>query len=56
LAVLELAVGHLGAEEARTGYLDGNHASEKVSRKLGYTGSGQRLVYRDGAHRPAGRN
>jgi RimJ/RimL family protein N-acetyltransferase len=46
-AVLELAFGHLGAEEACTEYLDGNHASEKVSRKLGYTGNGQHPVYRD---------
>ena len=46
-AVLELAFGHLGAEEACTEYLDGNHASEKVSRKLGYTGNGQHTVYRD---------
>jgi RimJ/RimL family protein N-acetyltransferase len=46
-AVLELAFGHLGAEEACTEYLDGNHASEQVSRKLGYTGNGQHLVYRD---------
>jgi RimJ/RimL family protein N-acetyltransferase len=36
-AVLELAFGQLGAEEACTEYPDGNHASEKVSRKLGYT-------------------
>jgi RimJ/RimL family protein N-acetyltransferase len=47
LAVLELAFGHLGAEEASTEFLEGNHASEKVSRKLGYTGNGQHLVYRD---------
>jgi RimJ/RimL family protein N-acetyltransferase len=46
-AVLELTFGHLGAEEACTEYLDGNHASEKVSRKLGYTGNGQHQVYRD---------
>ena len=39
-AVLELAFGQLGAEEACTEYLDGNHASEKVSRKLHYTGNG----------------
>lgn len=35
-AVLELAFGWLGAEEACTEYLDGNAASEQVSRKLGY--------------------
>jgi RimJ/RimL family protein N-acetyltransferase len=45
--VLELAFGHLGAEEACTEYLHGNHASEKVSRKLGYAGNGQQLIYRD---------
>lgn len=47
VAVLELAFGHLGAEEACTEYLDGNHASEKVSRKLGYTGNGRHFVYWD---------
>jgi RimJ/RimL family protein N-acetyltransferase len=46
-AVLELAFGQLDAAEACTEYLDGNHASEKVSRNLGYTGNGQRVVYRD---------
>jgi RimJ/RimL family protein N-acetyltransferase len=50
-AVLELAFGHLGAEQACTEYLDGNHASEKVSRKLGYTGNGQHLVHREDAGR-----
>lgn len=35
-AVLQLAFGHLGALEAHTEYLDGNRASERVSRKLGY--------------------
>ena len=38
--VLELAFGYLGAEQACTEYLDGNHASEEVPRKLGYTGNG----------------
>jgi hypothetical protein len=28
-------------------YIDGNHASEQVSRKLGYTGNGQHLIQRD---------
>jgi RimJ/RimL family protein N-acetyltransferase len=46
-AVLELAFGQLGAEEACTEYLDGNRASEKVSRKLGYADNGQHLVHRD---------
>jgi RimJ/RimL family protein N-acetyltransferase len=47
IAVLELAFGQLGAEEACTEYLEGNHASERVSRKLGYTSNGQHLVHRD---------
>ncbi len=51
IAVLELSFGHLGAEEACTEYLDGNHASEKVSRKLGYADNGQHLVYRDDTRR-----
>jgi Acetyltransferase (GNAT) domain len=46
-AVLELAFGPLGAEEAGPEYLEGNHASERVSRKLGYVGNGQHLVHRD---------
>jgi RimJ/RimL family protein N-acetyltransferase len=46
-AVLELAFGQLGADEACTEYLDGNHASEKVSRKLHYTDNGQHPVYRE---------
>jgi RimJ/RimL family protein N-acetyltransferase len=46
-AVLELAFAHLDAKEACTEYLDGNHASERVSRKLGYTGNGQHQVHRD---------
>jgi RimJ/RimL family protein N-acetyltransferase len=46
-AVLELAFGQLGAAEACTEYLDGNHASERVSRKLHYTGNGQHPVYRE---------
>ena len=46
-AVLELAFGCLGAKEACTEFLAGNVASEKVSRKLGYRGNGQHLVYRD---------
>ena len=46
-AVLELAFGHLGAEEACTEYIEGNHASEQVSRKLGYAGNGQHAIHRD---------
>jgi RimJ/RimL family protein N-acetyltransferase len=45
-AILDLAFGCLGAEEARTEYLAGNAASEKVSRKLGYRDNGQHLVHR----------
>ena len=50
-AVLQFAFGHLGALEAHTDYLDGNRASERVSRKLGYTPNGQHAVYRDDAGR-----
>ncbi len=46
-AVLQLAFGHLGGLEAHTEYLDGNSASERVSRKLGYTPNGQHAVYRE---------
>jgi len=52
-AVLQLAFGHLGALEAHTEYLDGNRASERVSRKLGYTPNGQHAVYRDNTGRVA---
>jgi RimJ/RimL family protein N-acetyltransferase len=48
-AVLDLAFGHLGALEALTEYTEGNHASERVSRKLGYVPNGQRAGYRDDA-------
>jgi RimJ/RimL family protein N-acetyltransferase len=44
-AVLELAFAHLGAEEACTEYVDGNHASAQVSRKLGYTSNGQHSIH-----------
>ncbi|MGW4411591.1 GNAT family N-acetyltransferase [Nonomuraea sp. NPDC004702] len=47
-AVLELAFTHLGAAEARTEYIDGNLASEAVSRKLGYQDNGHRVSARDG--------
>lgn len=40
LGVLELAFGHLGAEAALTQVLQDNHASQRVSRKLGYEGDG----------------
>ncbi|HET9974756.1 MAG TPA: GNAT family N-acetyltransferase [Streptosporangiaceae bacterium] len=46
-AVLDLAFGHLGAVEALTEYTEGNHASERVSRKLGYARNGQRAAHRD---------
>jgi RimJ/RimL family protein N-acetyltransferase len=41
-AVLELAFGPLGALEANTVFVAGNHASERVSRKLGYVDTGRR--------------
>jgi RimJ/RimL family protein N-acetyltransferase len=50
-AVLELAFGQLGAEDASTEHLEGNHASERVSRKLGYADNGRQLLYRDGIGR-----
>jgi RimJ/RimL family protein N-acetyltransferase len=46
-AVLTLAFEHLGAVEALTEHAEGNHAAERVSRKLGYTANGQRATYRD---------
>jgi RimJ/RimL family protein N-acetyltransferase len=48
-AVLELAFTCLGAGEARTEYYDGNIASERVSRKLGYVNNGKRLAYLEGS-------
>jgi RimJ/RimL family protein N-acetyltransferase len=48
-AVLDLAFGHLGALEALTEYTEGNRASERVSRKLGYVPNGQRAAHRDDA-------
>jgi RimJ/RimL family protein N-acetyltransferase len=48
-AVLDLAFGHLSALEALTEYTEGNHASERVSRRLGYVPNGQRAAYRDDA-------
>ena len=50
-AVLDLAFGHLGALDALTEYTEGNHASERVSRKLGYVPNGQRAAHRDDAGR-----
>lgn len=47
-AVLELAFACLGAWEARTSYVDGNTASERVSDKLGYVYNGRRAYNRDG--------
>lgn len=46
-AVLDLAFAHLGAAEALTEHTEGNHASERVSRKLGYVSNGQRAAHRD---------
>jgi hypothetical protein len=48
---LDLAFGHLGVLEALTEYAEGNHASERVSRKLGYIPNGQRAAHRDDAGR-----
>jgi RimJ/RimL family protein N-acetyltransferase len=50
-AVLDLVFGHLDAAEALTEYIEGNTASERVSRKLGYVPNGQRAAYRDDAGR-----
>ena len=50
-AVLELALGHLGAIEALTEYTEGNVASERVSRRLGYVPNGQRAAHRNDAGR-----
>ncbi|MGA4995858.1 GNAT family N-acetyltransferase [Nonomuraea bangladeshensis] len=47
-AVLELAFAHLHAIEARTSYVTGNAASERVSRKLGYSDNGHRAYAEDG--------
>ncbi|MER6951598.1 GNAT family protein [Nonomuraea sp. NPDC000554] len=47
-AVLEFAFTHLDALEAHTSYMDGNIASETVSRKLGYVDNGRRTYNRDG--------
>lgn len=46
-AVLDLVFGHLDAAEALTEYVEGNAASERVSRKLGYLPNGQRTAHRD---------
>lgn len=46
-AVLDLVFGHLDAAEALTEYIEGNDASERVSRKLGYVPNGQRTAHRD---------
>ena len=43
-AILELAFGGLGAEIARSGALDGNVASLRVSEKLGYRQVGRSTV------------
>jgi len=50
-AVLDLAFGHLDATEALTEYIEGNDASERVSRKLGYVPNGQHTAHRDDAGR-----
>ncbi len=50
-AVLSLAFDHLGAERAESGWLDGNVASERVARRLGYSGDGRRIHAIDGRRR-----
>ena len=50
-AVLELAFGCLAALEANSLFVGGNHASERVSRKLGYVDNGQKAKHRDGQGR-----
>jgi RimJ/RimL family protein N-acetyltransferase len=50
-AVLDLVFGHLDAAEALTEYTEGNDASERVSRTLGYVPNGQRTAHRDDAGR-----
>jgi RimJ/RimL family protein N-acetyltransferase len=44
-AVLELAFAGLGAERARSGAIEGNVASARVSEKLGYEQTGEHLVF-----------
>ncbi|WP_188196652.1 GNAT family N-acetyltransferase [Nonomuraea sp. SYSU D8015] len=48
-AVLKLAFAHLHAVEAHTSFIEGNAASEKVSKKLGYVHNGQHAYRRDDA-------
>ena len=43
-AVLELAFAGLGAERARSGVIEGNAASARVSAKLGYELAGEQVV------------
>jgi RimJ/RimL family protein N-acetyltransferase len=43
-AVLWFAFEKLGAEVADSGYIDGNHASARVSEKLGYESNGVHLM------------
>lgn len=42
--VLEFAFAHLGADTARSSYVDGNNASNKVSKKMGYRPDGTELI------------
>lgn len=51
VAVLALAFDHLGAVRAESGYLDGNHASTGVSRKVGYQADGTRIHVVEGWRR-----
>lgn len=42
--VVAFAFDHLGADRCESGYVEGNHASAAVSRKLGYQHDGSRRV------------
>ena len=42
--VLELSFGHLGAEWATSGFVDGNERSRRVSTRLGYEADGIELL------------
>jgi RimJ/RimL family protein N-acetyltransferase len=48
IGLLTLAFEHLGAHAARTEVFQDNHASQSVSRKLGYSNDGISVDARDG--------
>ncbi len=43
-AVIEAFIGHFGAARFDTAYFQGNHASRRVSEKLGYSPNGNRTT------------